>query len=413
MRTLAPGLRRVSAALLLGLAIGPTGACAVRPRGTGPVAPAAADGAGQVAGFAEVLLREGDVARREGRTDDAIARYEQSIDVAPGSIPAHLRLVATLLESGRRSQARDRYEARARSPHATHADRVMAARLATDGSADALRAVYLDAVRAQPAEAWWRLALAELDLAAAESELDRLRAARGAGDRPAAADARARAADRIAAATRAVGEAAARAPSLAEVPLYRGLATSLEGDMRATAAERAEAWKGAAADFEAALAADPSLVDAWAALADARQRAGQPDEALAAWLGGLRLAPGDADLRRGAGLTLHDLERFDDAARMYLDAARLDPLDASSLLNAGDAQAAAGRFEAALETYDQALARDPDAVEALVKRGAVLERMGRPAEARAAYVTYLERGGAHAADARRRIERIVGAEDGR
>jgi tetratricopeptide (TPR) repeat protein len=286
----------------------------------------------------------------------------------------------------------------------------MAARLATDGSADALRSVYADAVRASPHEAWWRLALAEVDLGTADRSIRRLGAAREAGDRPAAAEALEEAEQALARARVAVADAAQRAPLLPDVHLYRGLLLSLEGDLRPTPAERTAAWTDAASAFEAAVAADPGLVDAWVGLADVRQRAGRPDEALAAWLEALRLAPDDADLRRGAGLTLHALERWEDAARMYLDAARLDPRDATAFLNVGDCLAAAGDFAGALDAYGHALARDAGAVEAHVKRGAALERMGRAAEARTEYATYLERGGAHPAEARRRIERIVAAE---
>jgi Flp pilus assembly protein TadD len=80
------------------------------------------------------------------------------------------------------------------------------------------------------------------------------------------------------------------------------------------------------------------------------------------------------------------------------------------LLNLGDAWAAAGRFPDALAAYQDALARDPLAVEAHAKRGTVLERLGRLAEARMEYETYVDRGGANAASVRRRIERLLESE---
>lgn len=401
MATFGPGARRTVLLAALLAACGALAGCARAPRKpafTAPVEPVFPP------------LEEGDRARREGRIDDALAAYERALTLRPASIPAHLRLVSTYVATGRRSVARERYAARVRSGAANDVDRVMAARLATDGSADALRSVYADAVRAAPQEAWWRLALAEVDLDTADRSIVDLRAAREAGDRPGAAEALEEAQQALARARVAVAEAAERGPLLADVHLYRGLLQSLEGDMRSTPAEQSAAWADAAASYEAAVAASPGLVDAWAGLADSRQRAGLSDEALAAWLEALRLAPNDADLRRGAGLTLHALDRWVDAARMYRDAALLDPRDATSFLNVGDCLAAAGDFAGAIEAYGLALARDPDAVEAHVKRGAALERLGRAAEARTEYATYLDRGGAHAAEARRRIERIVAAE---
>src|SRR5262245_50147107 len=150
MAILAPGPRRAFfagawlAATLLGAACSAPRRTEV-PRAVPPRDPA------------DAHLREGDRARREGRVDDAILAYDRGLALEPGRVPLHVRLVSTLLASGRRSEARERYEARAKAPRATEADRVMAARLATDGSAAAVRAVYLEAARASPQEPWWRL----------------------------------------------------------------------------------------------------------------------------------------------------------------------------------------------------------------------------------------------------------------
>jgi len=358
-------------------------------------------------------LARGDAARREGRVEEALAEYEQALATDPAHVPSHMRLVEALVSTGRRSVARDRYRTRAASPGATQAERVMAARLETDGSAAAVRAVYVAAAKAALDDPWWRLALAEVDLAAADRAIAAYEEARRTGDRPRAAEVIELARRALSRADSAVENASERDPSLPETHLYRGLVRALEGELLVGASGREAAFRAAIEAFQHAVAADPGMLDAWANLGDAAQRVGDTEVALAAYLSAIRLAPSDPDLREGAGLVLHGLERFADAAAQYAEAARLRPRDAAPLLNAGDGWAAAGRFEDALSAYDAALARDPSAVEAYAKRGTVLERMGRLGEAREAYAVYVERDGADAAAARRRIERLLTPDEGR
>ncbi len=358
-------------------------------------------------------LAKGDAARREGRIDAALSEYEGALAADPSHLPSHMRLVETLLATGRRSIARDRYRTRAAAPGATPAERVMAARLETDGSVAAVRSVYVAAAKAAPEDPWWRLALAEVDLAAADRFIRAHEEARRTGDRPRAAESLELARRALSRANSAVENAAKRDPSLPETHLYRGLVRALEGDLLVGASGREAAFRAAVEAFQRAVAADPGMLDAWANLGDAAQRAGDAEVSLSAYLAAIRLAPNDPDLREGAGLVLFGLERYPDAAAQYTEAARLRPRDAAPLLNAGDGWAAADRFDEALAAYDEALARDPAAVEAHAKRGAVLERMGRLGEAREAYAVYVERDGADAAAARRRIERLLTPDEAR
>jgi tetratricopeptide (TPR) repeat protein len=355
-------------------------------------------------------VARGDVAAREGRTDDAVAAYEEAVARDRSAVRPHLRLVAAWSAAGRRSLARDRYARVVASPGATEAERVMAARLATDGSPPAVRAVYVAAAKAAPDNPWWRLALAEIDLASADGWIRKQARARSDGDRPGATEAEATAVRALARAQSAVENAAARAPDLPEVALYRGLLRSLESEMLTTASARAAAQRAAADAFARAVTIDPWSVDGWANLADARRRVGEPAEALAAYLAALRLAPSDPELRLGAGAVLHELERDGDAAAQFLEAARLAPTEAAPLVAAGDAFAAAGEHEDALAAWGRALDRDAKVLEVHVRRGTVLETLGRTAEAREEYATYLERGGPDAALVRRRIERLTSPE---
>lgn len=411
--------RRVAWPLLaasLGPLLAAAGGCSASARAPDPTrrAAAAVDAATDPASAPpRDPVARGDAEARQGRPDAALAAYEAAIAADRGDVRAHLRLVALLVETGRRSVARDRYARAAAAPGATAAERVLAARLATDGSPPAVRAVYVEAAKAAPADPWWRLALAEIDLASADGWIRRRERARADGDRPGAAEAEATARRALDRAQSAVENAAARAPDLPEVPLYRGLVRSLESELLSGASARAAANRAAADAFAEAVRRDPASVEAWANLADARARVGEPADALTAYRAALQLAPSDVGLRMGAGAVLHALERDDDAAAMFAEAARLAPKDAAPLLAAGDALSAAGKPEAALDAWARALEADPAAVEAHARRGAVLEALGRAAEARAAYAAYLEHDGPDAALVRRRMERLLSPESPR
>lgn len=353
------------------------------------------------------LAAEGDAARRDGRVDEAVELYERALAIAPGSVPVHLRLVATWVGAGRRRAALERYTAKAAAPGAIEVERVMAARLSTDGSPAAVRRVYVDAALRSPGDPWWRLALAEIDLAAAERALSMRDEARAAGDR-ARADAwddRVRRA--LTRAQSAVEHAAERDASIPEISLYRGLVRSMEGDLLPSTTARTSAYRAAMEAFRRATQEAPDMVEAWADLADASGRAGEKASAISAWQAAVRLAPHDASLREGLGLSLHEAERHEDAAAQYAEAAKLRPRDGTPLLMVGDSWAELSKFERALASYDAALERDPSLVEAYAKRGAALEQLGRLAQARESYAVYVERDGKNSADVKRRIERIL------
>jgi tetratricopeptide (TPR) repeat protein len=392
-------LRTTPVALALGcLAASAVGCSSARPAPSAPPRPKTG---------LQALLARGDAARRNGDVEGALATYESAVRANPQAIPAHLRYVATMVEVGRRSVARDAYAARAGEPTATQAARVMSARLEAEGTPVAIREVYVAAAREAPGEAWWRLALAEVDLSAADRWIRREARSRDQGDRARAETSARYARAALSRARAALDSAERRAPGLPETDFYRGLLRSLEGDLQTTAVGRLAEYRASAEALRRAVDADPDMVDAWANLADAHYRSADLGSALDAYVRALRLAPSDPDLRDGAGLVLYDLGRYGDAATQYGESARLRPRDATPLLNLGDAWAAAGKYADALAAYQDGLARDPLAVEAHAKMGTVLERLGRLAEARMEYEAYVERGGSNAASVRRRIERLI------
>ena len=359
------------------------------------------------------LLAEGDAARGHGAHEEARRAYEAALLREPGDVGVHRRYVALLLEQGQRSEALRVYRRRAAAAGAMPVDRVMHARLETDGSADALRGTYESAIREAPGEVWWRLALAEIEVAEAQAALARRDQAEARSDRKAAEAALDEARTALRRADAALAVAAALCPVRAEVALYQGLAVAVRGDLETSWEARRAAYERAREAFRRALRQDPDLVDAWEALGDAHARLGDHEESLAAYLMATAGRPADAHLRLAVGVELQRTGRHGEAAKQYEQAARLAPRDAEPWLRWGDALAEDERWAEALEAYEEALRRDPVDVEALLRQGSALEHLGRRDEARTSYERYLHHGGEREATVRRRIERLLGEDAAR
>jgi tetratricopeptide (TPR) repeat protein len=353
------------------------------------------------------LLAEGDRERRNGREPEALEAYRQAVEHDPGSVLAHLRLVALLRATGRGSEARRIYRERAARSDATDAEKTMAERLETNGSSSALRRVYALAAQRAPENPWWPLALAEVEVAEADAWNLRREDAIERGDRPAEKKAFGQARGALVRAQLALRRAEELAPDLAEVDLYRGLLRAVEGDVQAGAAARVAAYRAAQAAYARAVARDPDLVEGWEGLGDVRFRVGDLRESLEAWHEAVKRSPADAQLRESLGVILLQVERYQDAAEQFRQAAVLAPTRAGPWLRLGDAYAEDERWEPALEAYAEAIRRDGSAVESWYKRGAVLEHLGRLGEARAAFERYVEQGGKRSGAVKRRIERML------
>ena len=325
-------------------------------------------------------------------------------------MPAHLGYVGALVETGRGSQAREEYAARARAPGAREVDRVLAERLQSDGASSSLRRVYADAAARDTASPWWPLGALEVELAEADAWNQRRLAAQDQGDPALEKKAYAQARGALARATTALATAARLGPGLAEPELYAGHLRALEGDLHAGAAARQAAYRAAVAAFQRALARDRDLVEAWAGLADVRQRLGEAGPSLAAWLEVARRAPADAGARENVARLLHEEGRDREAAEQYRALAVMRPDQGEPWLHLGDVLAEDEQWEPALAAYETALQRDPTLVEVHARMGAVLEHRGRLAEAHAAFQRYVDQGGPRKAEIERRIERLLHAQ---
>jgi len=346
-----------------------------------------------------------------GNVEGALGTLRGAIERDPAAVRPHLRYVKAMLGLGRRAELRTFYAERAALPGATDVERTIAERLQTSGASSQLRRVYTLAAERNPESPWWRVALAEVEIAEADAWNRRRLSAIDRADHDEERHAYRQARGAVQRAQRAIEQAAAIAPRLAEVYLYRGFLRAVEGDLQASAIARTAAYRAAEASLAAATQRAPDLTEAWGALGDVRFRLGDQRGSLLAFLEAVRRAPADPALRVSLGVVLHEVDRLAEAAEQYRQAARLTNYDADPLLRLGDALADDERWEEALAAYRSALKRDGKAVEAYYKMGLLLEYLERPGEARAAYERYVDAGGARSSNVKRRIERLLRAED--
>jgi len=358
-------------------------------------------------------LAAADELLRTGKDDEALAVYAEAVIENPASVPAHLHYVSTLCALGRRSEARSVYRERAARPAASDVERTMAARLETDGSSSALRRVYALASERTPDSPWWRLAMAEVEIAEASAWNRRRVDAVDRGDREEERRALAQARGALERAARALERAQASGPGLAEIDLYRGHLRAVEGDVLPGAVGSKAAYAAAASAFRRAASRDPDLVEAWEGLGEVQLRTGDTKASLEAYLEAARRSPADARLRVAVGVVLQRIERYGEAAEQYREAARLAPNDPGPWEHLGDAYAGDEKWDEALDAYAQALRRDAAVVDAHYRRATILEHIGRLGEARAEYELYLSQGGDRESTVRRRVERLLRAQEPR
>jgi tetratricopeptide (TPR) repeat protein len=128
----------------------------------------------------------------------------------------------------------------------------------------------------------------------------------------------------------------------------RGFAAHRDG--RLTEAER---------DYQAALSAEPSHVDALHLLGVLRHQQGQHAEAAELVGRAVNLRPSDPGLQLNLGNALKALGRIDDAIERFRNALHLQPGFSLAQYNLGNAYAAAGRHEDAADAFEKALQLQP------------------------------------------------------
>ena len=147
-------------------------------------------------------------------------------------------------------------------------------------------------------------------------------------------------------------------------------------------------WEGTAdrarAAADRAIALDPKHPDGYRALGDYYRRvAGDPARAAELYSKGLALAPDDADLLRGLGLTARSAGRWEQGVEQLRRSLSLDPRSAITADALGEMLLSLRRYDEALQALDQALAVEPASLPAIQHKAMVFLARGDLEAARA------------------------------
>lgn len=162
--------------------------------------------------------------------------------------------------------------------------------------------------------------------------------------------------------------------SVMDTVFARGFAAHRDG--RLTEAER---------DYQAALAAEPSHVEALHYLGVLRHQQGQHEEAAALVARAVDLRPTDAALQLNLGNALKALGRLDDAIERFRNALTLAPGFPLAQYNLGNAYTALGRHEDAADAFEKALRLQPNDAAAWNNFGNALASLSRHEDAARAF----------------------------
>jgi Tfp pilus assembly protein PilF len=161
--------------------------------------------------------------------------------------------------------------------------------------------------------------------------------------------------------------------------LRRGLKLAESGDV-----------PGAIAEYEAALAKDPSLGMAHANLVKLYGRRGEWEKAEAHHEQALATGADAAESHYDHGVLLSLQERWEPAAEAYRRALAANPQHAEALNNLAQIHERARELEKALELYQRAAAARPTFRLARFNAGRMLIALGRPAEAAVEFAKIVE-----------------------
>ncbi len=121
--------------------------------------------------------------------------------------------------------------------------------------------------------------------------------------------------------------------------------------------------------------------DRWYDKGDDMREAGDLAGAEAAYRAALSHDPNHLSALNDLGITLHDLDRLDEAIATLRRALEVDPNYLHALNNLANALQDTGEEEEAIETYQRALAADPEYVEGMSNMAVALHEQGRDREA--------------------------------
>ena len=277
------------------------------------------------------ILEEGSRLFSDGRFEEALAKFDEALEIEPENVQALLAGAVALLRLGRRDEALGNY------------DRVLQLD-PRNPKAYSGRAQLYEAERgwAQAADAWASyLAIVPGDI---DARLRRAECVVNTGDR--------------AGAVRILEEALFLAPSDPRIRAHIDALTVNVPQLlsKALVASASGRYEEALADLDTILAVDPDNVNALVGRGVALRRADRKDEALQSFEVALAKQPGNSAALRAKGAILEEK----------------------------------GDFEGALDVYDDLLAWSPRDPEVWALQGSVLEKLGEPEEALASYTEALK-----------------------
>jgi tetratricopeptide (TPR) repeat protein len=300
------------------------------------------------------------VLQRLARHDEAAVRLEQALSASPDYLPARVRLAESLLEAGDLARSGTRFQALLREPAAEPAAQVGLGRIAArEGRhADAI-GHFQKAIALFP-----ELGAAYYGLALSYRALGQVDDARRALDEHAKFGARWPALDDP------MRDAVAALRDDGAATLQRGVRLAESGDL-----------PGAIAAHEAALARDPSLVQAHTNLVSLYGRAGNFVKAEEHYGAAVKLGGDLGDAHYDYGVLLGQQEKWGLAADAYRKALALNPAHAQARNNLGQLLERQREFEAAASEYRSALESQPAFRLARFNLGRMLLALGRNEEA--------------------------------
>jgi tetratricopeptide (TPR) repeat protein len=269
---------------------------------------------------------------------DAAALFKEAVALSPNSVPARLKLADALLDSDGIDAAERAFTALAAEPQAEpHARYGLGRAHLARGDAGGAVSEFDRAVRLYPefGAAWYSRGLALRNLGRLEEARESLARAREFGTRWPGVP------DPVLAQVRALRDDGS-------AHLTRGLALDREGDV-----------EGATREHEAALAANPELVQADVNLIALYGRQQQWAKADASYREAIRLGYRGADAHYNYGVGLMLQKREAEAASAFEQAVAANSQHASAWNSLGQLAEGAGRLDDALERYRRAVDAAP------------------------------------------------------
>jgi tetratricopeptide (TPR) repeat protein len=278
-------------------------------------------------------------------------------------------------------------------------------------------AILESAAAREPGNPFWRLALADVRLAAHDVVVRRAEEERSLGRVAESAQSYFEAA-RLAEEARQDAETALQyEPGLAEAHLLLGFLWTRKADLLPQRERRDELRNSADYHYREALKLDPQSVTARINLAENLIHFGRYSDANDELKVALRLAPREPLVWNNLGYCAYSTGRLDKAIRCYEEALRLDPGNARIRTALADALRRLDRSAEAVADLERARrdAYGDRALEAEIafKLAAIHEYERRYGEAVKEYQTHIDLGGPDAAKARSRIRHIYEGEPGK